>query len=246
MERQLLELEVNHPTWNLSLLNLKWITLLGTSLSWAWIDSPYLGLPLPELELNQKYQPTSFAIHCQVTATKKRPRENKETEKVVPKTVKELAEDKMSDMLKSAGQARSASIKLTNVAYGKDLAKELLAYAEAAEGLFKALQSAMDSENQKHLQSLLQKWEEKEREGEKAKAGLFLSNINHIKSETSFLSETTSQKLSINQKHLLSETFLIQMFSQIPNWPRPSCAGCCECPFEEACQEKSQRRWEAT
>lgn len=122
----------------------------------------------------------------------------------------------MSDMLKSAGQARSASIKLTNVAYGKDLAKELLAYAEAAEGLFKALQSAMDSENQKHLQSLLQKWEEKEREGE-AKAGLFLSNINHIKSETSFLSETTSQKLSINQKHLLSETFLIQMFSQIPN-----------------------------
>ena len=112
-------------------------------------------------------------IHYQVTAPKKRPKETAEVEKAVPKTVKELADEKMGDTLKSAGQARSASIKLSNVPYGKDLSTELLTYAEASEGLFKELQSAMDSGNQKTLQSLLQKWEEKEREGEKAKAFFF-------------------------------------------------------------------------
>lgn len=106
----------------------------------------------------------------------------------------------MGDMLKSAGHARSASIKLSNVPYGKDLSTELLTYAEATEGLFKELQSAMDSGDQKTLQSLLQKWEEKEREGEKAKAGIFLSNM-----------------VSVSVKHLRSKTFLSDSYPKHPS-----------------------------
>lgn len=129
----------------------------------------------------------------------------------------------MGDMLKSAGQARSASIKLTNVAYGKDLAKELLTYAEAVEALFKAMQSEMDSENNKKLQSLLQQWEEKEREGEKAKAGILSCkvsvSVNHLKSET-FLSDSYPKRPSFNLEH---------SYPNVPPHPQltSSCAGCC-------------------
>ena len=76
----------------------------------------------------------------------------------------------MAELLKFAGEARKSHIKLTNVAYGKDLSKELLALAEAVESLFKDMQAALDAGDEKVLASLLEKAKLKEEEGEKAKA----------------------------------------------------------------------------
>lgn len=41
MECQILELDLNHPTWNFSYLNLNlnWITTIGTSVTWNWITT---------------------------------------------------------------------------------------------------------------------------------------------------------------------------------------------------------------
>lgn len=77
----------------------------------------------------------------------------------------------MADMLKSAGSARSSHIKLTNVTYGKDLSKILLTWAEETESLFKEMQQAIDHGNDTKLAQLIARAEEKEKEGEKAKAG---------------------------------------------------------------------------
>ena len=76
-----------------------------------------------------------------MSAVKKKPKkETQQPEKVIPKTFKEVAEERMAELLKFAGEARKSHIKLTNVAYGQDLSKELLALAEAVESLFKDMQ----------------------------------------------------------------------------------------------------------
>lgn len=106
-----------------------------------------------------------------MSAVKKKPKkETQQPEKVIPKTFKEVAEERMAELLKFAGEARKSHIKLTNVAYGQDLSKELLALAEAVESLFKDMQTALDSGDEKVLASLLEKAKLKEEEGEKAKA----------------------------------------------------------------------------
>lgn len=111
-------------------------------------------------------------------APKKKAKEKKdESSKLEPKTVKECAEDQMSEMLKSAGAARKQSIQLSNVAYGKDLSVELLEFAKTMEGLFIKIQSALDSSDEKQLQSLVLTAVQKEKEGEKAKAWLSFFNF---------------------------------------------------------------------
>ena len=76
----------------------------------------------------------------------------------------------MAEMLKNAGNARGQSIKLSNCPYGKDLAKELLDWAEGVETLFKEMQQAIDLKDMGLLQSLYVQAKEKEEQGEKAKA----------------------------------------------------------------------------
>lgn len=107
------------------------------------------------------------------TANPKKKKEAKKDgslEKVTPKTAKDLAEEYMSDMLKSAGAARKSHIKLATVSYGKDLAALLLQFAEAMETLFQEMQKALDQGDEKRLESLMAKAKLKEEEGEKAKA----------------------------------------------------------------------------
>ena len=89
-------------------------------------------------------------------------------EKVGPKTVRELAVEKMPDMLKDAGQ----SIKLDGVAYAGDLAKELLSLAEELEGLYQSMQKALKGKDEAIISNLLEKVKAKEDANEKAKAGL--------------------------------------------------------------------------
>lgn len=105
-----------------------------------------------------------------VQAPPKRKTTKDDPERVEPKTTKELAESHMSDMLKSAGNARSQSIKLSLVAYGKDLADELLQYAVSVESLFKKMQKAVVDGDKKNLAKLLEEAKNKDAQGEKAKA----------------------------------------------------------------------------
>ena len=106
-------------------------------------------------------------------APKRSAKDKREAEKVTPKTPKQEAEEYMAEMLKSAASARGAHIKLTNVPYGKDLAKELLQFAEATESLYKQLQGALDGDT-KTLVHLLGQAKQKEEEGSKAKAWLLV------------------------------------------------------------------------
>ena len=120
---------------------------------------------------------------------KKRPKAEKavDPEKVEAKTTKDLVEEHMVDMLKSSGNARSQSLKLEMVAYGKDLSDELLKYAVAVEHLFKKLQEAVNAGDEKLMSKLLKDAKEKHAQGEKAKArtnshitiGLYIHYILH-------------------------------------------------------------------
>ena len=96
-----------------------------------------------------------------------------EAKKIHPKTLKEEVEAYMQDMLKSAANARSANIKLTNVPYGKDLAKELLDFAEATEAIYKELQQALEKDK-KVLEEVYTRAKAKEEEGAKAKAWIVI------------------------------------------------------------------------
>ena len=105
-------------------------------------------------------------------APKKKAKDKKEeSSKLEPKTLKECAENQMSEMLKSAGAARKQSIQLS------DLSVELLEFAKTMEGHFIKIQSALDSSDEKQLQSLVLTAVQREKEGEKAKAWLSFFNF---------------------------------------------------------------------
>ena len=110
----------------------------------------------------------------------------------------------MAELLKFAGEARKSHIKLTNVAYGQALSKELLTLAEAVESLFKDMQAALDAGNEKTLVSLLEKAKLKEEEGEKAKA--WIRGANDINTQ-GFPQENSrySDYLSICCSHVASK-----------------------------------------
>ena len=110
--------------------------------------------------------------HQVQAAPKKAPKKKEEqTEKVEPKTVREIAAEKMPEMLKDAGAARQQSIKLNGVAYAGDLAKELLGLAQEIEGLYQPIQKALKGKDDNVISSLLEKLKSKEEANEKAKAG---------------------------------------------------------------------------
>ena len=90
--------------------------------------------------------------------------------------MKDLATDKMLDLLKSASTARQQSIKLNGVQYAGGLAKELLGYAESFEEIYKKLQDALQNKaKEATLIQLLTEAKDKEDANEKAKAGFVVS-----------------------------------------------------------------------
>eukprot|EP00438_Fugacium_kawagutii_P031805 Skav203276 [mRNA] locus=scaffold324:104017:104295:+ [translate_table: standard] len=82
----------------------------------------------------------------------------------------ELALDHLPEMLKTAGNARSQSIKLSGVNFAGDLAKQLLTFAEELEGLFKELRDAVGDKDEPKVIQVLSEIKSKEEAGEKAKA----------------------------------------------------------------------------
>ena len=163
---------------------------------------------------------------------KKAPKADKEkAEKVEPKTIKEVAQEYMVDMLKSAGTRRSQSIKLSNCPYGQDLAKDLLDKAERIEKLFKHMQTAMDKSQEAALDSLLRQAQSVEAAADKAKAWCgFLSkhSPNHCQTFDCFGIKSRTD----------------QLFVQLVPHSHPHCllAGGCWRSLEEAYQEEGEGR----
>ena len=119
--------------------------------------------------INTKPNPSLHQVSAQPKKRAKTER-NTDAEKVEAKTTKDLVEEHMSEMLKASAQARNQSLKLSMVAYGKDLSDELLKYAVEVERLFKQLQEAVNADDEKKMIKTLKKAQEKQVEGEKAKA----------------------------------------------------------------------------
>ena len=70
----------------------------------------------------------------------------KETSKTMePKTVLEEATAKLIEFLKNSGQARSASITISHLAFAKDLSAELLAQAGEMEKRYKKIKKALEA-----------------------------------------------------------------------------------------------------
>lgn len=177
----------------------------------------------------------------QVATAKPKPKPSKEkTQKATPKTVKEMAEEHMAEMLKNAGNARGQSIKLSNCPYGKALAKQLLVWAESVETLFKEMQQAIDLKDMGLLQSLFLQAKEKEEEGEKAKAcndhaPYVIMYINwFILSVANFQCKTLCYLQHSYSYHPISTSEFLLM----PATPKLSPPGRCSGSVEKACQEE--------
>ena len=87
-----------------------------------------------------------------------------------PKTLREVALEKLSDMLKDAGGARQQSIKLKGIDYAGNLADELLQFATSLENVYGELQQALKEEDGDKVTSILADIKLKEEAGAKAKA----------------------------------------------------------------------------
>ena len=67
----------------------------------------------------------------------KKPKDDKQqVEEVVPKTEKDLAQEKLQDLLSGAEKARTNSLKLSGIQYAKELSGQLLKHAEDLEKMF--------------------------------------------------------------------------------------------------------------
>ena len=62
-----------------------------------------------------------------------------------PKTVLEEITQKLVEFLKTASQARSASITISHLSFAKDLSVELLAHADAMEKAYKKYKNAVEA-----------------------------------------------------------------------------------------------------
>lgn len=117
-------------------------------------------------EVTSFLQAFDISSSLQVAAPPKKTKKEKgDPEVVVPKGPKEMAEDFMPDMLKSLNQAMSHAIKLTNVTYGKDLAKNLLDFAVGVEELYKSMQGALDKSDVPNLVALFHEAKKMRRKG---------------------------------------------------------------------------------
>lgn len=107
-------------------------------------------------------------ITAVAAAPKKKPKDKKDPEEVVPKTLKDEVAEKLGAMLQTAASARNQSIKLSTTEYGKDLSSTLLAYAESLEQDYKRLKAAMDGGEDKLMKKLMKVIRSKEEPGAKA------------------------------------------------------------------------------
>lgn len=109
----------------------------------------------------------------QVSTFKKKKKEKDEkAECVVPKEPRDLAQEKLQELLTGAEKARTNSLKLSGIAYAGELSKQLLNHAMGLEEMYKQLSSDLKdaSLSTSHFASWLSKIKSKEEFGEKAKA----------------------------------------------------------------------------
>ena len=104
------------------------------------------------------------------SAPKKKVEKREQSEKVEPKTVFDLASEKLAEILASASLARTNSLKLAGIEYAGQLQQQLLDHATCLEDLYKALQAGVKSGSAEKVKDTLKKLKPKEEFGEKAKA----------------------------------------------------------------------------
>lgn len=110
----------------------------------------------------------------QVSIVKKKPKakDEEKAEAVVPKEPRDLAQEKLQDLLTGAEKARTNSLKLSSIAYASELSQQLLNHAEDLEKMYKELSSDLKEASlpPARFKSWISKIKSKEEFGEKAKA----------------------------------------------------------------------------
>ena len=109
-------------------------------------------------------------------APKKKPKKPKTeeagaSEEVVPETWVQKATNHLPELLKKSAEARTSSIKLSNMEYAKELSSQLLNHAKGLEKLYSNLSKALtNGANDKTLRIFLGQASKMEDFGNKAQA----------------------------------------------------------------------------
>lgn len=115
--------------------------------------------------------PDSLEVQAQPKKKKAIKDENGEkSEPVTPETTQEKANAALSSILKDASDARTSSIKLTNMEYAGELSKQLLDHALKLEKLYSKLSQDLAGNDERVLKGHLQKMSALSDFGSKAQA----------------------------------------------------------------------------
>ncbi|CAJ1329636.1 unnamed protein product, partial [Effrenium voratum] len=109
-----------------------------------------------------------------VAKTKKKTDDKPKSEQVLPKTMTQLASDRLPTILSESTSAREKSIALHHVDYASELSKGLLRHAQELESLYRMMSKALleGMSDDSFYQNLFKSLDEKKQWYEKAKADL--------------------------------------------------------------------------
>lgn len=183
----------------------------------------------------------------QVAAPKKLPKKKEEkdnAEKLVPKTEKDLANEKLQDLLSGAEKARTNSLKLSGIQYAKELSGQCLKHAEDLEKMFKELTADLKAKDEpKTFVSGYTRFrrkrllERKRRQGSLQKpfaACPFSQTHREL-----FLFPRNQESIEQSDISINSHLTLPKKFSLLTNLnPELLLPGCCKCIPEEACSQE--------
>lgn len=98
----------------------------------------------------------SLEVQAQPKKKKAKEESAEKSEPVQPETTQEKANAALPLILKDASDARTASIKLTNMEYAGELSKQLLDHAQKLEKLYSKLSQELEGKDEKLLRKRLQ------------------------------------------------------------------------------------------
>ena len=117
------------------------------------------------------FHPLQHGLQAPVAKKKAAPAKRNTSEEVVPQTAAEKVTAAMSDALKEAGLARTASITLGGLDYADHLSQAIKSHADGIEKFYSEVQTALkEKAEDKVLNKLLKKIEEKSQNTKKLQA----------------------------------------------------------------------------
>ena len=114
--------------------------------------------------------PNSLEVQAQPKKKKVKEESGEKSEPVEPETVQDRANAALPTILKDASDARTASIKLTNMEYAGELSKQLLDHAQKLEKLYSKLSQDLAGNDEKVLKKDLKHLSSLSEFGSKAQA----------------------------------------------------------------------------